>query len=93
MAISKQFEVHHSTERKFIHKWYTFKTDTNSPRSGRLSKFTLRSDCVTFREMADNPRTTMQTLRASANMLNDKDHDSTITKICLFYLKKHVSMV
>ncbi len=35
----------------------------------------------------------MQTLRASANMLNDKVHDSTITKTYLFYLKKHVSMV
>ncbi len=38
-------------------------------------------DCVTLREMADNPRTSPQTLQASANMLNDKVHDRTIWKI------------
>ncbi len=55
-----------------------------------------------FREMADNPKTMPQTLRASANMWNYKVHASTIRniwdkygmfgrlgrKISLFYLKK-----
>jgi len=41
-AISKLFKVHHSTERKIIHKWKTFKTAVNPPRSGRPSKFTPR---------------------------------------------------
>ncbi len=63
---------------KFIHKWKTFKTDTNPPRNGHPSKFTPRSETVirdrdvTLRDMADNPRTTPQTLQASVNMLNDK---------------------
>uniref|UniRef100_A0A3B3SNV6 Sleeping Beauty transposase HTH domain-containing protein n=1 Tax=Paramormyrops kingsleyae TaxID=1676925 RepID=A0A3B3SNV6_9TELE len=43
-AISKQFEVYHSTVRKIIHKWKTFKTVANLPRSGHPSKFTPRSD-------------------------------------------------
>ena len=42
-AISKLFRVHHSTERKIIHKWKTIRTAVNLPRSGRLSKFTPRS--------------------------------------------------
>lgn len=62
--------------RKFIHKWKTFKTDTNRP-----SKFTPRSDHVTLREMADNPRTSPQTLQASVNMLNDNARDLTVRKI------------
>ncbi len=75
MAICKQFKFHHSIIRKFIHKWKTFKTDTI------LSKFTPRSDRIMLREMAVNPRTSLQTLHASVNMLNDKVHDSTIRKI------------
>ena len=43
-VISKDFGVHHSTERKIIHKWKTLKTVANVPRSGRPSKFTSRSD-------------------------------------------------
>ncbi len=67
--------------KKFIHKWKTFKTDTSPPRSGRLSKFTPRFDRVTFREMADNSRTSPQTLQASVIMLNDTIHDSTVRQI------------
>ena len=43
-VISQLFGVHHSTERKIIHKWKTFKTVTSLPRSGRRSKFTPSSD-------------------------------------------------
>uniref|UniRef100_A0A3Q2WVS9 Sleeping Beauty transposase HTH domain-containing protein n=1 Tax=Haplochromis burtoni TaxID=8153 RepID=A0A3Q2WVS9_HAPBU len=39
---STQFEVHHSTVRKIIHKWKTFKT----------------SDCAMLRETAKDPRAT-----------------------------------
>jgi len=35
--------VHHSTERKIIHKWKRLKAAVNLPRSGRPSKFTPRS--------------------------------------------------
>ncbi|KAI2668011.1 Retrotransposon-derived protein PEG10 [Labeo rohita] len=35
---------------------------------GRPSKFTPRSDCVKLREMADNPRTTPQTLQATQTL-------------------------
>ncbi|MEE6522209.1 hypothetical protein FKM82_020645 [Ascaphus truei] len=43
-AISKQFKVHHSTGRKIIQKWKTFKTVANLPRCGRPSKFSPRSE-------------------------------------------------
>ena len=79
-AISKQFKVHHSTLRKIIHKWETFKTVANLPRSGRPSNFTPRSDHAMLREIAKNPGVTSQTLQASVSMLNVKVHDSIIRK-------------
>ncbi|XP_053577468.1 uncharacterized protein LOC128666737 isoform X3 [Bombina bombina] len=79
-AISKQFKVHHSTVRKIIYKWKTFKTVANLPRSGRPSKFTPRSDRAMLREIAKKPRVTSQTLQASVSMLNVKVHNSTIRK-------------
>jgi len=33
-AISKLFGVHHCRVRKIIHKWTTFKTAVNIPKSG-----------------------------------------------------------
>lgn len=36
MYISKQFEVHHSTVKKFIHQWKSLKTDNNIHRDGIL---------------------------------------------------------
>ena len=65
-AISKQFNVHHSTMRKIIHKWKTFKTVASLPRSGGPSKFNPKSDHVMLRESANNPRLTSQTPQASA---------------------------
>jgi len=56
-AISKQFEVHPSTVRK----WKTFKTVANLPRSGRPSKFTPRSNCAMLKEITKHPRTKPQT--------------------------------
>ncbi len=47
---------------KIIHKWKTFKTDPNPPRSGHPIKFSPRSDRVMLREMADNPKTSLETL-------------------------------
>ncbi len=67
MVISKQDEVHHSTVRK-IFQVEGIKTDPNPPKSGRPSKFTPRSDCVTLREIADNPITSLKTLRATVYM-------------------------
>uniref|UniRef100_A0A3Q4I1B2 Uncharacterized protein n=1 Tax=Neolamprologus brichardi TaxID=32507 RepID=A0A3Q4I1B2_NEOBR len=43
-AISRQFEVHHSTVKKIIHMWKTFKTAANIPSIGHTSKFSPRSD-------------------------------------------------
>uniref|UniRef100_A0AAZ1XTB4 HTH psq-type domain-containing protein n=1 Tax=Oreochromis aureus TaxID=47969 RepID=A0AAZ1XTB4_OREAU len=43
-VISKQFKVHHFTVSKIIHKWKPLKTAANLPSSGRLSKFTPRSE-------------------------------------------------
>uniref|UniRef100_A0A3Q4HHB0 HTH psq-type domain-containing protein n=1 Tax=Neolamprologus brichardi TaxID=32507 RepID=A0A3Q4HHB0_NEOBR len=31
-VISKQFKVHHSTLRKIVHKWKTFKSAVNLPK-------------------------------------------------------------
>ncbi|MEE6521276.1 hypothetical protein FKM82_019399 [Ascaphus truei] len=45
-AISKQFKVYHSTVRKIIQKWKTFKTIDNLPRSGRPNKFTPKLRCL-----------------------------------------------
>lgn len=45
-TISKQFEVHYYTPRKFIHKWEIFKTLASLPRSECPSKFTLKPDNV-----------------------------------------------
>jgi len=59
MAISKQFEVHHSTVWvhhstvwKIIHKCKTFKAVANLPRIGHPSKFTPGSDHSMLREIA-----------------------------------------
>ena len=70
-AISELYGAHHSTERKIIHKWKTFRTAVNLNRSGRPSKFTPRSK---------TQRATSQTLQASVSMLKVKVHDSTIRK-------------
>jgi len=73
-------ESHHSTERKIIHKWKSYRTVVNLPRSGPTIKLTTRSDCAMLRETAKNPRTTFQTLQASVSMLNVNVLDSTIRK-------------
>ena len=74
-GIPKQSGVHHSTVRKIIHKWKTFKTVANLPR-----KFTPWSDCSMFRDTVKNPRATSQTLQASVSMLNVRVYDSSIRK-------------
>jgi len=43
-VISKQFGVHHSTERKIIQKWKTFKTADNLPKNGRHCEIGPMSD-------------------------------------------------
>ncbi len=47
--------------------------------------------------MANDPRTSPQTLQASVNMLNDKIHDSTVRKIwdmaCLEGLPEEASSI
>jgi len=53
--LNKQ-RVHHSAVRKIIHKWKTFRTVVNLPRSGLPSKFTPSSDCAMLRETATNPK-------------------------------------
>lgn len=49
-AIFKQFDVHHYTVRTIIHKWKTFKTSDNLPRTGDPSKITLRLHYTMLRE-------------------------------------------
>lgn len=38
------FKISHSTVRKIIYKWRTFKTTANMPKSGRPSKFSPGAD-------------------------------------------------
>ena len=63
------------TVRRIIHKWRTFKTVVNLPRSVRSflppSKFTPKSDRAMLRETENKKkaRATSQTLQASVNML------------------------
>uniref|UniRef100_A0AAX7TN30 Sleeping Beauty transposase HTH domain-containing protein n=1 Tax=Astatotilapia calliptera TaxID=8154 RepID=A0AAX7TN30_ASTCA len=51
-AISKQFEVHHTTVGKIIHKWKIFKTAASLPGNGHPSKFNPRTDRAVSRETA-----------------------------------------
>jgi len=55
-VVSDLFGVHHSTERKIIHKWKEFKTAVNLPRNGRPRKFTSRSNFTMLRETAKKPK-------------------------------------
>lgn len=55
-AISKQFEIHHPTVSKIIHKWKAFKTAACFARSGHFSKFTLNSDHEMLRETTKRRR-------------------------------------
>ena len=50
-SFSNNFWVLPSTVRKIFHFWKTFKTVSNLPRSGCLSKFMPRSDLAMFREI------------------------------------------
>jgi len=71
-AISKQFEVHHSTVRKIIHKWERpISPGVEDPEN--LNRAILRV-------IAKHPRTAPQTLQASVNMWNVKGHGSSIRK-------------
>jgi len=51
-AFSKLFRVHHSTIRKIIHSWKSFKTAVNLPRIELLCLITPRSDRARLRETA-----------------------------------------
>jgi len=59
------FLLYHPTVGEIIHKWKTFKSVVNPPRTGCPSKFTSRSGREMLRE-----RVTSQTLQASVSMLN-----------------------
>lgn len=61
-AVCKQFEVHDSATKNFMHKWKTFKTAANLTRRGHSQKIP--------------PRATSQNLQASVSMLTVKVHDS-----------------
>lgn len=76
-AISRQFEVHHSTVRNTIHKWKAFKAVASLPRSRLLSKFTPRSDCA--QRNCKKPKSPVS-LRASVIIVNLKVYDSPIRK-------------
>ena len=73
------------SEKKMCHKWKTFNTVANLPRTECHSRCNTRSDCAALREIAKkkkkkkkNPRATFQTLKASPSMLKIKVHDWTI---------------
>lgn len=78
--ISKLFEIGHSTVRKIIYKWRTFKTTTNMARSGRPSKFSLRADRKMLKEVSNNPRMSSRDLQVSLATIDVKVHASTIRK-------------
>ena len=79
-TISKLFGVHHSAERKIIHKWKIFKTAVNPPRSGCPNKFIQGSDRAILRKSTKKPRATSQTLQALVSILNDKVPESMSEK-------------
>lgn len=84
-AISKQFEVHHSTARRTVQKWKTVKGVTSLPRSGCPSQFRPWSEHVMFRETAKNQkqnRDASQTLQASVGMLKFKVLNRVIILAC-----------
>ncbi len=54
--VSKDFEISHSTVRKIVFKWRTFKTTADMPRSGHPSKFTPRADCKMLKEVSKIPK-------------------------------------
>ncbi|KAJ8017329.1 hypothetical protein DPEC_G00016740 [Dallia pectoralis] len=61
--ISKQFEISHSTVRKIVYKWRTFKTTANMPRSGRPRKFSQRADLKMLKEVSYNSNMSSQDLQ------------------------------
>uniref|UniRef100_A0A3B4H0G6 Uncharacterized protein n=1 Tax=Pundamilia nyererei TaxID=303518 RepID=A0A3B4H0G6_9CICH len=89
-VISKQFEIHHFTPGKIIHKWKTFKIAANLLRSGHPFKFTLRSDCEIFRGIARNPRAMSWSLQVSwhVNDLNKYGLFGKVARRKSFGLKK-----
>ena len=94
-VISKLFGVHHSTEGKIIHKWKTFKTAFNLPRSERPSKFTPRSDCAMLREtikiqvcVLSQKTTSNKNLIMSWKQQNMQNYFNKITFLSLSVLSK-----
>ena len=71
--------VHHSTVRKIIHKWKTFNTIGNLPRSGHPSKFTPRLDFAMLREIVKNSKSYTSD-STGLGMLNVKVHGTANRK-------------
>lgn len=78
--ISKEFDISHSTIRKIVYKWRTFKTTATMPGSGRPSKFTPRADRKMLKEVIKNPKMSSRELQQALATVDVKVHDSTIRK-------------
>lgn len=78
--ISKEYKISHSTVRKIVYKWRTFKTTANMPRSGRPSKFTPRADRKMLKEVSKNPKMSSRDLQQALATVDVKVHASTIRK-------------
>lgn len=78
--ISKEFEISHSTVRKIVYKWGTFKTTANMPRAGHPSKFTPRADHKLLKEVSKTPKMSSRDLQQALATVDVKVHASTIRK-------------
>ena len=77
--ISKEFEISHSTVRKMIYKWRTFKITCPSLATG-LRKFTPRADHKMLKEVSKNPKMSSRDLQQALATVDVKVHSSTIRK-------------
>ena len=55
-TICKHFGVHHSTMRKIIHKWKTFKIVSSLLRSGHHNNFTPRPECTPLEKLQNTEK-------------------------------------
>ncbi|XP_038821811.1 low density lipoprotein receptor adapter protein 1-like isoform X3 [Salvelinus namaycush] len=76
-AISKALGLQRTTVRDITHKWRTFGTVVNLPRSGRPTNITPRAQRRLIQEVTKEPTTTSKELQAS--LASDKAQAVTLT--------------
>ncbi len=77
-AIFKALRLQRTTVRAIIHKWRTFGTFVNLPRSGRPTKITPRVQWGLIQVVIKEHRTTSKELQVSLTSIKVSVHDSTI---------------